>query len=100
MDMVFERYAFNRVHRTRTGERGSPLQNIGEYKNTKNKTVGCNRLQFANWLPDNNFPFFTFNFQLARGQSHCRDCPLAFGDILILKLLIFLKCDFNFTVTR
>lgn len=27
--------------------------------------------------------FFTFNFQLARGQSHCRDCPLAFGDILI-----------------
>ena len=53
--MVFERYAFNRVHRTRTGEHGSSLQ------------------------------FFTFNFQLARGQSHCRDCPLAFGDILILK---------------
>ena len=69
--MVFERYAFNRVHRTRTGERGSPPQQ-----------------------------FFTFNFQLARGQSHCRDCPLAFGDILILKLLIFLKCDFNLTVAR
>ncbi len=68
--MVFERIAFNRVHRTRTGEHGSPLQ------------------------------FFTFNFQLARGQSHCRDCPLAFGDILILKLLIFLKCDFNLTVAR
>ena len=44
--------------------------------------------------------FFTFNFQLARGQSHCRDCPLAFGDILILKLLIFLECDFNLTVAR
>ena len=68
--MIFERYAFNRVHRTRTGEHGSPLH------------------------------FFTFNFQLARGQSHCRDCPLAFGDILILKLLIFLKCDFNLTVAR
>lgn len=38
--MVFERYAFNRVHRTRTGEHGSP------------PTI------------------FTFNFQLARGQSH------------------------------
>ena len=32
--MVFERYAFNRVHRTRTGE----------YKNTKNKTVGLQSL--------------------------------------------------------
>lgn len=40
MDMVFERYAFNRVQ----GERGSPLQNIGEYKNTKNKTVGLQSL--------------------------------------------------------
>lgn len=42
--MVFERYAFNRVHRTRTGEHGSPLQDIGEYKNTKNKTVGLQSL--------------------------------------------------------
>lgn len=46
------------------------------------------------------YNFFTFNFQLARGQSHCRDCPLAFGDILILKLLIFLECDFNLTIAR
>ena len=39
-------------------------------------------------------------FQTNKRQSHCRDCPLAFGDILILKLLIFLKCDFNLTVAR
>ena len=76
------------------------LQHFDNIKIPKIKQSGCNRSQFANWLPDNNFPFFTFNFQLARGQSHCRDCPLAFGDILILKLLIFLKCDFNLTVAR
>ena len=27
--MIFERYAFNRVHRTRTGEHGSPLHYFG-----------------------------------------------------------------------
>lgn len=84
--MVFERYAFNRVHRTRTGERGSPLQNIGEYKNTKNKTVEQQSLAICKLTPDNKFPFFIFNFQLNRGQSHCRDCPLAFGGILLFKI--------------
>ena len=39
-------------------------------------------------------------FQTNKRQSHCRDCLFAFGDILILKLLIFLKCDFNLAVAR
>ena len=29
--MIFERYAFNRVHRTRTGEHGVPLHYFGNY---------------------------------------------------------------------
>ena len=98
--MVFERYAFNRVHRTRTGERGSPLQNIGEYKNTKNKTVEQQSLAICKLTPDNKFPFFIFNFQLNRGQSHCCDCPRVLVVFFYLKLLVFLKCDFNFTVAR
>ena len=59
--------------------------------------------QFYNWFDWRSMTAATgmhIIFRQTKRQSHCRDCPLAFGDILILKLLIFLKCDFNLTVAR